>query len=206
MYVLSIDIGIIHFALSTFSVNADYTLESVEWIDMIDITRYVHKNVTKEECTLYHTKTMSDWLDHTIQENRVFFDNADVIIVERQPPTSPFIAIEQLIFSKYRAKTQLISPKNVHTYLRISHLDYEARKSYSEQIAERILPEHFKEKIKTYERAHDIADSICMFMYWLDKNVKEYNRQLRQKQLRDIKILDGMSVFEKLEKFRYIKI
>ena len=205
MMVLSIDIGVIHLGLSLMSIQSDYSLKAVEWIDLIDITKYQHHSVSAKDCTLYHTRTMSDWLTHTIQENRIFFEEADVILLERQPPMSPFIAIEQLIFSKYRNKTYLISPKNVHTYLRISHLTYDERKIYSVKIASKYLPSRYIEQLAQYDRPHDIADSICIFLYWRDKKEKEYERQERIKQFAMIKDMDGLDVFEKLERFRYVR-
>jgi hypothetical protein len=206
LIILSIDVGIIHLGISVISIKkSDYSLKTIEWVDLIDITQYRHTRVCEKECTLYHTKTISDWMDHLFQENDVFFNEADVILVERQPP-GPFVAIEQLIFSKYRTKTQLISPRNVHSYLGITNLSYDDRKRYTVKIASKILPDKYLEQLAGYDRSHDITDSICMFLYWRNKKEKEYEKQQRIKRFEEAKDMNGLNVFEKLEKFRYFRL
>lgn len=201
MIVLSIDVGIIHFGMSLADVNDDGTLVEVFWVDLIDITKFTHRN--KEiVCSLYHTKTISDWVDHLIQENKPFFDKADVILIERQPPLG-LVSIEQLIFSKFRSKTHLISPRNVHSYFNISGFDYDQRKIYSERIAFPHIPENLVEQIGYYDRFHDIADSICILLYWCNKKRKAYEISERRRRHSEIFNVDGLNVFEKLERFRY---
>lgn len=207
MYILSIDIGIIHLGLSLTSLHNDYSLNEIMWIDMIDITTYKHVyGPCYEECKLHHTRTISDWMEHVIQENRIFFEDADVILVERQPPGT-FVAIEQLIFSKFRNKTVLISPRNVHSYLNITTLSYDERKKYVTSIAlshlSEILHDHLKKSC--YERLHDIADSICMLLCWKDKKEKEYKKAERRKQLEKQINEDGLNPFERIEQYRYKK-
>jgi hypothetical protein len=155
---------------------------------------------------------MCDWIEHIIQEYFSVFSTSDVILVERQPPTSPFIAIEQLIFSKYRDKTQLIAPQIVHSFFSISYLTYDDRKKYSEKIAKcflkSILEEEemkkYEKKVEMYDRYHDISDSICIFLYWKQKRDKQLLQEKRRKQMELLKDLNGLSVIEKLERFRYI--
>jgi hypothetical protein len=200
MNVLSIDIGIHHLGISVSCLNLDYTFREIIHVDNIDITEYTHKKVSAKDCTLYHTKTFCDWIDHVIQENRSIFEDADVILIERQPPFG-FVAVEQLLFKMYRHKTYLIHPRNVHTYLNIGFYDYETRKVYCDKICRRFLTETLTEQLKTYDRSHDIADSICMMLYWRSKKETEYRREQHRK-ICDKKFKD---VFEKLESFRYVR-
>lgn len=201
--VLSIDIGIHHLGISLAKVNVDFTLKEIVWIDLIDITRYVHRNGPKvKECKLHHTKTFSDWVEHVIQENNELFEYSDFILIERQPPLG-FVVIEQLIFNKYRHKTYLISPKNVHNYLNITRLDYDKRKEYTVKAANMYLSNYFKQKLLLYERSHDIADSICMMLYWLDKSSKKYRIDMHHKQF-CVESSTLENIFQRLEKFRYI--
>lgn len=218
MIILNIDIGVIHFAFTQFEIkNVDDDEEEKEEIkllatELIDITQYTHHSIPKSECKLHHTRTMCDWIEHTIQEYFSVFSTSDVILVERQPPTSPFIAIEQLIFSKYRDKVQLIAPQNVHSFFSISYLTYDDRKKYSEKIArcflKSILEEEeikkYEKKVEMYDRYHDISDSICIFLYWKQKRDKQLLQEKRRKQMELLKDLNGLSVIEKLERFRYI--
>lgn len=227
MLILSIDIGVIHFAFAQFEILEEDKEEEdnkeekkdkedkvlLKQIELIDITEYTHRRVSKKDCPLYHTRTMTDWVEHLIQEHLPVFSDSAIILIERQPPTSPFIAIEQLIFSKYRDKVYLIGPRNVHCYLCISYLSYEDRKIQSEKIARRFISsisssslslEEYDKKLATYDRCHDVADSICIFLYWKGKRDKERVQQRRKRQMETLKDMDGLTVMEKLERFRYI--
>jgi len=199
MQVMAIDIGIHHLGISITSLRDDFTFDEIIWIDNIDITNYTHNKVSRKECTLYHTKTCSDWIDHVHQENRLFFEKVDIILIERQPPCG-LVAIEQLLFKMYRHKTHLIHPRNVHTYLNLTRCDYDERKRLSEKIAARFLPPNLLEQLPIYDRTHDIADSICIMLYWRNKKETEYRREQHRK-VCDKKF---KNVFEKLESFRYI--
>jgi len=199
---LSIDVGVIHLGISVSILNEDFTLKDIIWVDNIDITKYKHKKCSVGNCKLYHTKTFYDWIEHTIQENLEHFESSDMIIVERQPPQG-FVVIEQLIFSKYRRKTTLISPQSVHKFLNFFNLDYDQRKELSVQIGDRYLSDTLIEYTKTFDRRHDIADSICMMLYFINKKKIEY----KKKQSYNMLTLDlnGVNVIEKLETFRYYK-
>ena len=199
---LSIDVGIIHFGISVSILNEDFTLKEIVWVDNIDITKYKHKKCLLENCKLYHTKTFYDWIEHTIQENLEYFESSDMIIIERQPPQG-LVVIEQLIFSKYRRKTTLISPRSVHKFLNFFDADYEKRKELSINIGDLYLSKVLIERTKTFDRRHDISDSICMMLYFIHKKQIEYKKIHRYNMLsRDI---NGMNAIEKLETFRYYK-
>jgi len=202
IHVLSIDVGILHFGLSETILHPDYTIKEIRTISLTDITKFNH---ILDKCTLHHTKTIVDWMDHVIQDNQLLFDESTVILIERQP-FGPFTAIEQLLFSRFRNKAYLISPRNVHTYLNIGMLDYENRKNYSVKIASRFLTESNLQKMNSYERSHDIADSICMMLYWRNKKEMEYQQKERSKKWLSILDTEGLNVFEKLERFRYVPL
>ena len=69
--VLSIDIGILNLGISVSTLDEEFNLIDIVNIDLIDITKFTHKSgPCKEKCTLNHTKTFSDWLDHVFQENK----------------------------------------------------------------------------------------------------------------------------------------
>lgn len=203
--VLSIDVGVIHLGISVSILNKDYTLKEIVWVDNIDITDYKHTKCLISECKLYHTKTFSDWIEHVIQENKEYFEDSDMIIIEKQPPAG-FVVVEQLIFSKYRNKTTIVSPNSVHKYFNFFDLDYDKRKEYSIKIGDRFLSEKLIEKSKTFDRRHDISDSICIMLYFINKKQNEYKKIQRKKEIERITTdSKGLNVFEKLEMFRYIK-
>lgn len=194
--ILSIDIGIQHLGISVSLVSESYQLLEVIWIDLIDITKF---RCNRDLCKLYHTRTFSDWIDHMIENNKYFFESSDIILLEKQPPQG-LVVVEQLIFSKYREKTKIISPRKMHTYLNISTFDYEKRKIYTEKIAEKHLSESLKQQIKLYERGHDISDSICILLYFLYVKNDEYKRKERLENLN--KDLDGLNIIDRLEFFK----
>ena len=200
--VLSIDVGVIHLGISVSILNHDYTLKEVIWVDNIDITSYQHRSCSPKECKLYHTKMFSDWIEHMCQENQIFFDRADYILIEKQPPLG-FVVVEQLLFSKYRNKTIIISPRSVHKYLNIGSFDYEIRKQLSDKIADRVLPLHLLDQTMMYDRKHDISDSICILLYFMNKKQTEWKRNEMKKNL--TRNQDGLDVFQRLELFRFIK-
>ena len=200
--ILSIDVGVIHFGISLSILNEDFTLKEIVDVDNIDITKYKHTKCPVDKCTLYHTKTFYDWIEHTIQENKEYFEDSDMIIIEKQPPQG-FVVVEQLIFSKYRRKTTIISPQSVHKFLNFFDLDYEKRKELSIKIADRYLSPELIERTKSFDRRHDISDSICMLLYFINKKQEEYKKAQRYSRMtRD---LNGMNAIEKLETFRYYK-
>jgi hypothetical protein len=198
IYVLSIDIGIQHLGLSMTCLEDDYRFIEIMWVDMIDITVFRHKEVKMDDCCLHHTKTYADWINHVIQENKPLFEGSDVILIERQPPNG-FNAIEQLLFNTYRDKSILIHPKKIHTFLGISSFDYDKRKELSIITSKKYLSDDLKNYVETLERSHDIADSICMMLYWKNKK----NTEWKYKQHQEFCAIEFKDVFEKLESFRF---
>lgn len=200
---MSIDVGILHLGISISELEEDYSFRNITWIDLIDITKYTHKHCSIDDCKLHHTKTISDWMSHVIQENKDLFDNVDVILIERQPPGT-FVAIEQFIFSSFREKTILISPRVVHTHFKISSLDYDSRKAYSLSVAIPYLSEPLKNQLMRYERSHDIADSICIMLYWQTKKYNEYKKNERKKEWETRLTTDGVNIFQHLDSYRFV--
>jgi hypothetical protein len=212
--VLSIDIGIQHLGISVTLLNADYSIMEIVWIDLIDIQKYTHDSgPSKKECKLHHTKSFCDWITHVFQENSEFFERADTILIERQPPMG-LVGIEQLIFSRWRDKAVLISPNSMHKFFHIGHYDYEQRKEQTSNITRKYLYNHSTvlDKFETYERCHDIADSVCMMLFWIKKKQTEYSDNLRKEEVMKMQMnivydrkKDGyrMSVNDWFNQFRY---
>jgi len=172
MILLSIDIGLENLALTVYDTN----LKKFTYCNIIDI-RAMTLECPYNNCPLYHEKTFSDYVDHLIHYNKDLFENANVILIEQQPPGFGQI-IEQLIFSKYRNKCPypLMSPTGMHCYFYINHLEYESRKERTVQIAEPYL-KNFDNFINN-ERKHDLADSVCYVLHYLCKEkVKEMERE-----------------------------
>ncbi len=171
-YVISIDIGIRNLAIVFCAVHKDYTFREIVWFDLIDITTFQHRG-QPEECKLFHAKTMCDYLEHVFQMHQAIFDAADHLLIERQPPQG-LVAVEQLIFSKYRHKAELISPNAMHSWMgwRKMNYDYEQRKIKSVEYAAPYLRkdrDYLAGYFEACSRQHDIADAICLFFFWLEQ-------------------------------------
>lgn len=147
----------------------------------ISITKHIKVPVCA--CTIPHTAETVDRVAHFIQENKEMFDEADYILIERQPPMG-LKDIEALLMSAYRHKVKLLSPNRLHKHFRISHKDYEERKKAVVDIAAPHLS-HICGYINQARR-HDIADAACMCIYHLTK-IKE--ERLKKERLESIKRL-----------------
>ena len=52
----------------------------------IDITKVKHSRVSRCDCKLHHESCIPDYLDHFIQEYSDYFNDCDLLLIERQPP------------------------------------------------------------------------------------------------------------------------
>lgn len=203
--VLAIDIGIRNLALTLCTMDSEYNFIDIVGVDLVDITTFPHKE-DEENCKLKHTKTFADWLEHIFEYYDIVFENADHILLEKQPPTG-IVGIEQLLFYKYRHKAILISPNSMHKYLHIGHLDYEQRKIETMKIfVKHVRLINVIEDYNSFERKHDIADAFCLAKFWLDKKHQEFIAEKERERIRNIEINyrgSDMTLEEWFEQFRY---
>lgn len=202
--VLSIDIGIHHLAFSYCIVNEDFTFGKIERVELIDISVFKHVKVSKKECKLYHDKNFCDWIEHVFQEYEEF-ELADYILIERQPPMG-LVAIEQLIFSKYRTKSILIHPASVHSFFNMSDLIYEDRKIRSEEIASDYFDKENKSnfyKFLSFSRQHDVSDTILFLIFWLDKQHKDYLSKINVNKFKVRTFKCGQNINDWFDNFKY---
>jgi hypothetical protein len=210
-YVMGIDIGINNLAIVLVKVSPDWKIESIEECKLINITDFKHEKVEIIDCKLFHTKTMTDWLEHVFQEECDIFSIAEYILIERQPPQG-FVSVEQLIFSKFRQKSILVHPNSVYAWIFPNSTvnTYEERKVKSEEYTTGVFEKcdslHFYSWI-LMERKHDIADAICMISYWLNNKHNEWDRDERRKKFDTLTLKtdkgDTQKVNDWFEKYRY---
>jgi len=204
-YILCIDIGVINLGLAGIVCDNNYKFREVVGIDLIDITTFAY---CSKNCKLNHTKTFSDWMEHIFEYYQEVFDNVDKIILERQPPCG-FVVIEQLIYSRYRNKCELVCPKSIHKFYNISHKSYENRKLFMEEKAfNHISSDYIKKEFLSFNRKHDLADAICMGIYWLSLYHEKYMLNEKKKQIlaecnKKYHYELGMSFDEWLSYFKY---
>lgn len=162
--ILSIDIGIVN--LGYVFVETDGVLNIVKACNRVDITHVQHARVSRCNCTLYHDNCIPDYLDHFIQEHQNLFDDADEILLERQPPVG-ITNVQDLLFTRFRNKVKLISPNSVHKHFKMTRNDYELRKQQSVTITNEYLKDFFNFESNT--RQHDISDAMLMILYYTQK-------------------------------------
>lgn len=188
--IIGIDVGIINLGFVVCKVNSQFKIHEIIEFNRIDLRSHIHRRISRNQCELYHSSSLCDKLLHFFQEYKEYFDNADKIIIERQP-LQGFVVIEQLVFREFRDKAVLISPNSMHKFLNINNLEYEERKEKTLEIAKKYFNEEQLIKIEKMERAHDISDAICIILFYIYKIKSEYEKNERliriEKRLSDYK-------------------
>lgn len=164
MHVVCIDVGIINMGVVCVNVDESrpgvphhpFTLK-VNRLERVDITSFDEK--VKE---LAHRMRL--FFDHFQKE----FDEADHILVERQPLCG-CIAVQELILYRFPEKTEFLSPSQMHRCIKIQHLTYEERKVATVFAARHLLCNHTRALagFEALGRKHDVADAICLLYFWL---------------------------------------
>jgi hypothetical protein len=170
MKITSIDVGYHNLGLVKAFIDDTYEI-TVEQIFTVDLPKLPHRQIKRQDCQLNHTSELADLMAHFIQEFGHLLDEADKILIERQPPTG-LTSIETLLFYLYRNKTELISPNSMHKHFMIGQLEYEKRKERTVEFSSQLL-ENF-EFYKELERKHDIADAVCMIIFYNSTNKEKY--------------------------------
>jgi len=178
MIVVAIDIGYVNMGVTRAIIDEEYDVSFTRAFKD-DITVMKHNTVKPCNCCIPHTKETVDRVAHFIQEHRPLFDEADAILVERQPLTG-LNNVEALIVSSFRNKAVIISPNKMHKHFRISHFDYETRKVKTNEIAFPYV--HFLDSYACLERQHDIADAVCMTLFHASclKDKNKYKRRIER--------------------------
>ena len=149
MKVLAIDIGYHNMGLVLAESDAGPKIE-VEYV----------KKVSLEDYKYLKSNDMVDLVPLFVEDHQEIFNTADKILIERQPPGG-FTNIEILLHYMFKDKVSLISPVSMHTHFGMRHLDYDQRKERTVSIAEKYISDEIP-----YERKHDIADALCMIVYY----------------------------------------
>jgi len=190
-YILSIDIGIINlgyvFCSTTSTTNTTSIKKSTYFLDeyfpinviscnRTNITNIKHSVIKFCDCKLHHDYCIPDYLDHFIQENIQMFEQAAIILLERQPPMG-VTNVQDLLFTKFRDKVVLINPGSVHKYFSMSK-DYSTRKLQSEKIATRYLCSFHE--FNNNSRKHDMSDAMLMIMYYYSQQKNNIKKPVPQ--------------------------
>jgi hypothetical protein len=149
MKVLAIDIGYHNMGLVLAESSDKGPKVEVEYIKKVSLAdyKYIRSNDFVDVIPLF------------VEDHQSIFDGADRILIERQPPGG-FQNIEILLHYMFKDKVTLISPVSMHVHFGMRHLNYEERKERTVVISEKYMGEI------PYERKHDIADALCMIIFY----------------------------------------
>lgn len=153
--IISIDIGYSNMAIVSISTNFDELFE-VNDIHKVNLYKFNESQVHQAMIKF-------------IEEFKYNFDEADIVIIERQPPMG-LTNIQDILAFQYSDKVKLICPRSMHKHFGVSKLDYEHRKNKTEEISYEYLKSF--EKYKTLVRKHDVADALCLALYYFEINKK----------------------------------
>lgn len=190
LYTLGIDVGLYHMGLVGCKISKDFKLLSTEFCELVDITNFK----CDKGCMLFHSKGIADYMTHFFKNYSEYFNKADYIIIERQPPMG-LVVIQELIMFNYRAKCILVSPNSMHAHYGIGDLDYESRKIRTIKLTEKLLY-----KFESYQkliRKHDVADALCITKYYLFVKNLEYleKERLEKWKLNNSKYIKNINEF-----------
>ena len=191
MKIVSIDVGITNLALVSSKLSPEFEIETVTHCELCNI-RDMCLLCTDKNCILQHEKTPLDWVNHLVFFRKKVFDEADVILIERQPPGG-LKDVEILLFQKFRDRVKMIHPRSLHRWMRITHLEYEGRKAETEKAAELYVKHTNAWKINS-ERRHDIADAVCFTLFYATK-LKEESKKNKVIYTVSQDVLDILDVF-----------
>lgn len=165
MLLLCIDIGIINMGVAYVKAHSHDYLECIH-AACVDITKFT----CTRDCKLSHEAIMVDWIAHFISRYQDEFDNADVVLIERQPPMGHRCA-EQLLYQAFRSKAVLVHPRSFHCYCNVSGLSYDDRKTAIVLLARRMFKSSSDDALKVLqtERAHDAADAMLFAWYYVSR-------------------------------------
>jgi hypothetical protein len=167
---VSVDVGYSNMAIVELTTDfKDFTVNNVYKINL--------SNFNETEVYLSMIKFISEY--------KKLFDNADLILIERQPPQG-LTNIQDILAFNFSSKVKLICPRSMHKHFLISKLDYDSRKQHTVKITSKYLKNFLI--FDNESRKHDIADAFCLALYYIEKNKK-------------LEILEPEPIPENLEEF-----
>ena len=171
---VSIDIGITNMGLITATVDTkEWIIVSIDHVERVDINDLPHLRVSRQQCTLHHTRNMVDKMGHFLQEYAPYFEEAEEVLIERQPMQG-LQAVEQLFLSLLEDRDTIRQkhPTPMHKHFGIDSLDYEGRKEKTVEFGREYLKGMALVYFNSLERKHDISDAICQLVFHIDERRK----------------------------------
>lgn len=193
-YILGFDIGIINLALVGAYINENYTLNKIDFCELINITDI---QCNGKDCSIKHDKNVAYYMKHFFRNYKHLLDKADFIVIERQPLVG-ITDVQEIILYEYENKSELVSPNSMHKFYNINDLEYEKRKERTVKLTQRFLKD-FK-SFQNNERKHDMADALCIIRFWLYNKSETYRLQKMQEEWKK----KNHIFIKNMENFKYI--
>ena len=223
------DVGIVHPALVWAYVDLNYEtvphfeleFDGCALANLVTVMDTHHKkrlSINSDfKCPLYHSKTLTDRLEHFYEEYAFILSSSKRNFIEMQPICG-LTSVEQLIFCKYRHKSELVHPSSVHAHFKMTRKDYNKRKLEAEEIASKFKMTHncrlefdrlateAKKNITSGERVHDVADAMLLLSYAVYKARKfalSSTHKKKKKKTNTCPIPQNEEITTFFEQFRY---
>lgn len=202
MLIFAIDIGIVNMGVAYIHSLSPDNFKCL-YAARVDITEFK----CNSNCKFRHDAVMVDWISHFLVNHQNYIDNANVVLIERQPPMG-HKCTEQLIYQAVREKAVLIHPRSLHAFFNMSRLTYEDRKKCIVSRAKHIFKDSSCriKAVLNQNRVHDIADAMMMAVYY----VKQHQVRHRILSVIHDNIDNDMKMEQELEalhfsKFAYVR-
>lgn len=205
MLVCGWDCGIVNLAFVV--ARFDTSLQTCQVLETarVDITKFTHVRVSESECKLDHAHEAWDWMAHFFQE----YDSVltrhgafDHVFIEQQPIRG-LQQISSLLLGKYRKAAQMISPRSMHKYMSIGHLDYQGRKQQTVKLATPFLT-----GFETYDREEHKdhqADALMITFYGIHRLRQDARkREQRERVSVEFQGTTDMDIDAYFNQFRYV--
>jgi hypothetical protein len=176
--VLCIDVGVLNMAFVVMRIDSLYRSTGVVHAVKENITKCVDPTCRLTCCDdrLLRFRN-SVQVRHFLEKHRAWFERSPILLAEQQPPMG-LLVIQELLLYEF-PEMLLVSPRSMHAFYGIGHLDYDHRKVAVGEIAESALAKFAA--FQEHERVHDMADAYCLARCWLHKKeVKERERVSNQ--------------------------
>jgi len=178
MRVIGIDVGIRHLGVADLLLRRGQQVV-VETLELANLMTYTHRHLDEDQCSLPHTKELSDRLLHWVADRRPILDRCDLLAIERQPICG-IQSVEQLLFATFRSKAVLIHPRRLHARHNCSSKThcYGQRKEVMEAFAKQLCGEEAWGAVEQVSRRHDVADAVAIaHLAWEDATKDERERE-----------------------------
>jgi len=173
MKILSIDCGIEHFGYCIVEISPSFRI--IEW-EVRNLKNIRHVDISLQECTLNHNQYVGDFILHFIQEKKEMIEQCDIILLERQPPTSSCLNVECSIYVLFYQKCFIVSSMLVKRWAGIlvgKKTTYEKKKQDSINYIYQNMTEEQLKWIKELVKKDDCTDAMVQTLFFIDVCMKK---------------------------------